>query len=79
MNFKIFKAGSSHYGSVVMNPTNIHEDEGLIPGLTQRVKGSIIAVSCAVDLRCSLDPVLLWLWYRPAGAAPIQLLAWELP
>ena len=22
---------------------------------------------------------LLWLWYRPAAAAPIQSLAWELP
>ena len=25
------------------------------------------------------DPPLLWLWCRPAGAAPIQSLAWELP
>ena len=23
--------------------------------------------------------MLLWLWYRPAAAAPIQPLAWELP
>ena len=27
----------SHCGSNVMNPTNIHEDAGLIPGLTQWV------------------------------------------
>ena len=27
---------------------------------------------------CGLDPVLLWLWRRPAATALIQLLAWEL-
>ena len=36
---------------------------GSIPGLTQWVK----------------DLALLWLWCRPAAAAPIQPLAWELP
>ena len=30
--------GSSHCGSVVTNPTSIHEDLGLIPGLAQWVK-----------------------------------------
>ena len=29
---------SSHCGSVVMNPTRIHEDAGSIPGLIQWVK-----------------------------------------
>ena len=29
--------------------------------------------------RCSSDPVLLWLWCRPAAVAPIRPLAWELP
>ena len=29
---------SSHLGSAVMNPTSIHEDAGLIPGLDQWVK-----------------------------------------
>ena len=29
---------SSHYGSEVTNLTSIHEDLGLIPGLTQWVK-----------------------------------------
>ena len=54
---------SSHGGSVVMNPTNIHEDLGSIPGFSQWVK----------------DLVLLWLWHRPAAATLIGPLAWELP
>ena len=30
--------GSSHWGAAKMNPTSIHEDVGLIPGLAQWVK-----------------------------------------
>ena len=37
---------SSHHGSAVTNVTTIHEDVGLIPGLTQWVKASSIVVSC---------------------------------
>ena len=36
-------------------------------------------MSCGVGHRCSLDPVLLWLWHRPAATALIRPLAWEPP
>ena len=41
--------------------------------------GTGVAMSCGVGHRCGSDPVLLWLWYRPAAVAPIRPLAWELP
>ena len=36
-------------------------------------------MSCDKRRRHGSDPVLLWLWGRPAAAAPIQPLAWEPP
>ena len=36
-------------------------------------------MSCGVGCRHSSDTALLWLWRRPAAAAKIQPLAWELP
>ena len=64
----------------VKNMTNNHEDAGLIPDLTQWAKQrSGIAISCGVGCRCDSDPVLLWLWRRPAATALIQPLAPELP
>ena len=32
-----------------------------------------------VGHRRGSDLALLWLWHRPAAAAPIRLLAWECP
>ena len=36
-------------------------------------------MSCGASRRCGLDPVLLWLWCRPAATAPIGPLTWEPP
>ena len=38
-----------------------------------------VAMNCGVGRRCSSDPSLLWQWCRPAAAALIRLLTWELP
>ena len=35
-------AGSSHCGSVIMNPISIHEDAGSIPGPALRVKDLVL-------------------------------------
>ena len=37
-SIKMIKSGSSHCGAAETNPTNIHEDAGLIPGLAQQSK-----------------------------------------
>ena len=59
-------------------PTRIQEDIGSLPGLTQWA-GSGITVSCGTCCKLGSDPVLLWLWHRPAATALIRPLTWELP
>ena len=59
-----------------MNPTNIHEDKSLIPGLAHRVED--LAISCGVDQRSCSDPTMLWLWCKLASVALIRPLAGKL-
>ena len=71
--------GSSLCGSAVMSPTDIHEDEGLIPGLTQWVKDLALLWAVVYIADAAQRWAFLWLWCRPAAAVPIQPLTWELP
>ena len=64
--------GSPPRGSAEMNPTSIHDDVGLIPGLA---KGSGIAMSCGAGHRHSSDLALLWQWRMLAAVALIRPLA----
>ena len=51
---------------------------GSIPGLIQCVKDLALLQAMVYVERFGLDWALLWLWCRPAAAAPIRLLAKEL-
>ena len=73
------KLESSCRGSEVMILISIQEDAGLIPGPPGWMKDLALPVSCGVGHRRSLEPILLWLWHRPAAVARIRPLAWEPP
>ena len=61
---------------VSAEPRRELQDASLIPTLAQWVRDP---VSCGVGHRRSLDPMLLWLWHRPAAAAAVLIrpLAWN--
>ena len=64
------------------NLMSIHEDSGSIPGPLNGLRIRRCQVSCGVGCRHGSDPewlwLWLWLWCRPAAAALIQPLAWNL-
>ena len=74
---------SSHCGLAETNPDYYPWGCRFDSWLHSVGQESGVAVSCGVGCRCSLDPMLLWLWlwpwHRPAAAAPINTLAWEIP
>ena len=70
---------SSRHGSVV---NELHRQPwgcGFSPWPRSVGQGSGVALSCGVGRRRRSDPMLLWLWCRPAAVAPIGPLAWEPP
>ena len=70
---------SSCCGSAVMNLTVSVRMGTRSPALLSAGYGPRVAFSCDVGRGCCLDPGLLWLWCRPAGAALMRCVAWELP
>ena len=65
---------ASYRRHLKMNSTSIHKNGGSSSAVG---RGSGVAVSCGAGQRCDSDPA--WLWYRPAAAALIRPLAWQLP
>jgi len=63
---------------VVTNPTSIHKNAGLTPGFGHWVKDLALLWELQCRLHHSWDLALLRLWCRPAAAALIRPIAWEL-
>ena len=62
----------------LMNPTSIHEDVGLIPGLLSGLR-----IWCCCELWCRVADTI-WIWHCCGSGvgqatAPIRPLAWEPP
>ena len=70
---------SSRRGAAERNPTRNHEAAGFDPWPRSVGQGSGVVMSCVVGCRHGSDPVLLWLWCRPAATALIGPVAWEPP
>ena len=73
------RRGVSVVAQWLTNLTRNREVADLIPGLRSVGWGSGVAVGCSVGQRCGSDPMLLWLWCRPAVVALIRPLVWEPP
>ena len=65
-------------GATETNPTSIHEEAGLIPGLLSGLRTRHCRELCYIGGRYGSDLALLWLWGKPAATAPIWPLVWEL-
>ena len=71
--------GSCCCGEVETNPTSCPWRCRFSPWPYSVDWGSIVAMSCGVGCRHGLDPMLLWLWSRPAAIALIRPLDWMEP
>ena len=63
-------------------PRQLKETRQGIPVVAQQKRIRLVAMRMWVQIsglaQWVRDPLLLWLWCRPAAVAPIRPLAWEL-